>query len=121
MSPDTGKITIVDEDFVKKAIAEAKGLDPDARMRERVFGHWLDDQKPGQRKGNATRQPIHTKATGGVDFQSMTPEQFMEAFMPGQVPLERLPDKRCKKCYGRGHRGRNAETGKFVPCSCTKR
>lgn len=41
-------------------------------------------------------------------------------YMPKYAPLERLPNKKCKKCYGVGHRGRDVLTNKFVPCSCTQ-
>ncbi len=35
------------------------------------------------------------------------------------LPLQKEPARSCKKCYGRGHVGRNDE-GQFVPCSCTQ-
>jgi len=28
------------------------------------------------------------------------------------------PNPKCKKCYGRGYRGKHANTGAPVPCSC---
>jgi hypothetical protein len=28
------------------------------------------------------------------------------------------PDKRCSKCYGRGHLGRNSETDQYLLCKC---
>jgi len=30
------------------------------------------------------------------------------------------PDPNCKKCYGRGHTGRNKQTGKYLACKCTR-
>lgn len=33
------------------------------------------------------------------------------------VPLRGEPNPKCKKCYGRGHIGRN-DQGQYVPCSC---
>jgi hypothetical protein len=48
----------------------------------------------------------------------MTHDEAMAKFMPDVVPLKRLPNKGCKKCYGQGYTGRNVLTKKFVPCSC---
>lgn len=36
------------------------------------------------------------------------------------IPLGRAPRRNCKRCYGRGHLGRNVDTGKYLPCPCTK-
>lgn len=33
------------------------------------------------------------------------------------VLLKREPKPNCKKCYGRGHVGKN-DKGEYVPCSC---
>ena len=35
------------------------------------------------------------------------------------IPLGNLPEKNCKRCYGRGHLGQNVDTGFHVPCPCT--
>lgn len=50
----------------------------------------------------------------------MTADEMMAKFMPDVVPLKRLPDPKCRKCYGVGHRGKNLSTGKYVPCNCTQ-
>jgi hypothetical protein len=34
------------------------------------------------------------------------------------VELRGEPDPNCRKCFGRGHVGKNLTTGLFVPCSC---
>lgn len=31
-----------------------------------------------------------------------------------------VPNKSCKKCYGRGFIGRNIKTNQLVKCRCTK-
>lgn len=31
------------------------------------------------------------------------------------------PKPSCRKCYGRGHVGRNIRTGKHVPCACVSK
>jgi hypothetical protein len=44
------------------------------------------------------------------------------------IPLEKLPNAKCKKCHGRGYRGRvsksdvrasSNEVGTVFPCECT--
>lgn len=52
-------------------------------------------------------------------FDSDVIGQFQEDW-PNMTPLKRLPKKKCKKCYGVGHRGRDTITNKFVPCVCTQ-
>lgn len=54
------------------------------------------------------------------DEPKMTADEMMAKFMPDHVPLKRLPDPNCKKCYGVGHKGKNLSTGKYVPCRCTQ-
>ncbi len=54
------------------------------------------------------------------DEPKMTADEMLAKFMPGVVPLSRLPDPKCRKCYGVGHRGKNLTTGKYVPCCCTQ-
>jgi hypothetical protein len=34
------------------------------------------------------------------------------------IELEKLPDPKCKKCYGKGWTGRDKDTGDVVPCRC---
>ena len=48
-------------------------------------------------------------------------DMLQEAILTGNwIPLGKAPKPSCKKCYGRGHVGRNVDTGKYVPCSCVK-
>ena len=48
--------------------------------------------------------------------ESMTEEEFEKRFNEVYV----LPKRSCKKCYGRGHVGKNLMTGKVVMCTCMK-
>jgi len=34
------------------------------------------------------------------------------------IKLRCKPDENCKHCGGRGHIGKNVETGLFIPCVC---
>lgn len=36
----------------------------------------------------------------------------------GHLPLSKQPDTNCKKCYGRGHQGLNAQNFAYELCSC---
>jgi len=41
----------------------------------------------------------------------------------GQGKIEKLaliPKKNCHRCHGRGHIGKNIETGLYVPCLCVQ-
>lgn len=40
---------------------------------------------------------------------------------PPLVQLDQHPDPKCKKCYGRGHIGKDVKSGNFVPCKCVKK
>lgn len=35
------------------------------------------------------------------------------------VELDHHPDPKCKRCYGRGHRGYNTTLKRYVICRCT--
>ena len=37
------------------------------------------------------------------------------------IELDQHPDPKCKKCYGRGHVGKDLKTGKMIPCRCVKK
>lgn len=37
------------------------------------------------------------------------------------IQVDKMPDPKCKKCYGMGHHGRNTVTNLYVPCRCVKR
>lgn len=39
----------------------------------------------------------------------------------GQIPLKSQPPQNCKKCYGRGHLGREQNTYAFEICSCVRK
>jgi hypothetical protein len=45
------------------------------------------------------------------------PEKDASLMPPGHYPLK-SPPKNCKKCYNRGHLGRNLENLIHPPCSC---
>lgn len=36
------------------------------------------------------------------------------------VELGKRPNPGCKKCHGRGHRGKDIVTNRYVPCKCVK-
>jgi hypothetical protein len=38
--------------------------------------------------------------------------------IPEFFELEKLARKGCSRCHGRGHVGRNVQTGFVVPCKC---
>lgn len=38
-----------------------------------------------------------------------------------EVELARLPDPKCRRCYGLGHLGRNLITKMFIICKCVKK
>ena len=37
------------------------------------------------------------------------------------IPLDQFPNPKCKKCYGRGHVGKDLKTGLMIPCKCVKK
>lgn len=39
----------------------------------------------------------------------------------GQIPLKKQPPTNCKKCYGRGHVGRDKNTYAFNICNCIRK
>lgn len=58
-----------------------------------------------------------------------TKSDFIKKFAPlvlakgeempeNSVPVERLPDPKCPKCFGLGHKQRSLATQKFHPCPC---
>jgi len=49
-------------------------------------------------------------------------ENLQEAAASGHwVGMSCKPKASCRKCYGRGHEGRNTETGRYVICSCVRK
>jgi len=49
------------------------------------------------------------------------PEKDISLLVMGQVPLHKKPSTSCKKCYGRGYNGKDAENLGYYPCSCVKK
>ena len=43
------------------------------------------------------------------------PEEI-ENIIEGEIPLRRTPRSNCRKCYGRGHIGRDSTKHIFQPC-----
>lgn len=39
----------------------------------------------------------------------------------GQIPLKKQPPQSCKKCYGRGHVGREQKTFAYEICNCIRK
>jgi hypothetical protein len=39
----------------------------------------------------------------------------------GQIPLKKQPPASCKKCYGRGHTGRDKQTYAYNICNCIRK
>lgn len=39
----------------------------------------------------------------------------------GQIPLKKQPPSNCKKCYGRGHLGREKHTYAYNICNCVRK
>jgi len=35
-----------------------------------------------------------------------------------QIPLKAIPSSSCRKCYGRGHRGKNITLNVYTICPC---
>ncbi len=39
----------------------------------------------------------------------------------GQIPLKKLPNSSCKKCYGKMNLGRDSQNYAYLPCYCLKK
>ena len=39
----------------------------------------------------------------------------------GQLPLIKKPSSSCKKCYGKGHNGRDLTTFAYQVCNCVRK
>lgn len=48
-------------------------------------------------------------------------ERDLKLFNFGQIPLTEQPKQNCKKCYGRGHLGRDQTTYAFEICNCIRK
>lgn len=49
------------------------------------------------------------------------PEKDVSLLVMGQLPLKKKPSTSCKKCYGRGYVGRDAENLGYYACHCVKK
>ncbi len=54
------------------------------------------------------------------EIRGFTAGEAVRVFMDSRwVPLDRLPDPKCKRCHGLGNVGREVVTDKYVVCRCT--
>lgn len=62
----------------------------------------------------------------------VSPDALQQALHTGSwIELDKMPDQKCKKCYGTGSLGRKVSTGmvggvttksmRYVPCRCVKK
>jgi hypothetical protein len=49
------------------------------------------------------------------------PEKDFSLLNQGQIPLIKKPKNSCKKCFGRGHCGRDSSNFTFILCNCIKK
>jgi len=49
------------------------------------------------------------------------PEKDLKILDVAQIPLQKLPNKSCSKCYGRGYKGRDAENYAYYACTCIQK
>lgn len=49
------------------------------------------------------------------------PEGDITIVNEGQIPLLKTPPSNCKKCYGRGHIGRDTQNYGYIPCMCVRK
>jgi hypothetical protein len=49
------------------------------------------------------------------------PEKDVSLLNIGQLPLVKKSNISCKKCYGKGHNGRDLNTFAFQVCSCVRK
>jgi hypothetical protein len=49
------------------------------------------------------------------------PEEDFSLMDMGQVPLLKRPPSNCKKCFGRGHNGRDKTSLIYEVCNCVKK
>jgi hypothetical protein len=49
------------------------------------------------------------------------PEGDITIVDEGQIPLLKNPPSNCKKCYGRGYTGRDAQNYGYIPCMCVRK
>ena len=49
------------------------------------------------------------------------PEEDFHLMDMGQIPLNKKPSANCKKCFGRGHNGRDKTSLIYEVCNCVKK
>jgi hypothetical protein len=49
------------------------------------------------------------------------PEKDVQLLNVGQIPLVKKPSSNCKKCYGKGHNGRDITSFAYQVCSCVRK
>lgn len=49
------------------------------------------------------------------------PEKDIPLLNIGQLPLVKKPSISCKKCYGKGHNGRDITNFAYQVCSCVRK
>jgi hypothetical protein len=65
-----------------------------------------------------TTIPIYS-AYSGTFYEIL--EKDVNLLISGQIPLKKYPNKNCKKCYGRGHLGRNSQSYDYLVCDCIRK
>jgi hypothetical protein len=48
-------------------------------------------------------------------------EEDVKNLYNGQIPLKTKPNYSCKKCYGKGHLGRDLNNFTYQLCSCVRK
>lgn len=69
--------------------------------------------------GIQTDNEVFTKAVPQIKLDDAMGR--LESVANNIVELRGEPDPQCRKCFGRGHTGRNLITNLFVPCSCCEK
>jgi hypothetical protein len=49
------------------------------------------------------------------------PEKDVKVLDIGQLPLVKKPSSSCKKCYGKGHTGRDLNSFAYQICNCVRK
>ena len=49
------------------------------------------------------------------------PEPDLNVLCLGQIPLKNIPNFNCKKCYGKGHIGKDSVSFAYQICSCVRK
>lgn len=62
--------------------------------------------------------PVYSVFSGTV---YEIPEKDLKILDVGQIPLLKRPNQNCKKCYGRGYTGRDAQHFAYFACTCIRK